>query len=95
MEEEIFIANEWISPVQGWSEGSLVMAENMLHHYFALAKPHWIREDKYTSFIFDKDSLTNFALLDDAQLSDITNGNQVSCPTLFRLPLSRHLSADL
>ena len=47
-EEEIYIANEWISPVQGWSEGALVMAENMLYHYFDFEKPDWIRRENYT-----------------------------------------------
>lgn len=77
-EENIFLTNEWIGTVKGWSEGSLVTAENVLHHYFGLSKPKWITRKNYNKILFEEDSLTNVAALDEIALPgiDFAKANQ-------------------
>lgn len=43
---EVYVANEAFSSVQGWAEGSLVMAENLAHR-LGLARPEWIDPKLY------------------------------------------------
>lgn len=43
--EDIFIVGEAYSIGQGWVEGALCTAEQMLESYFALPRPDWLKKD--------------------------------------------------
>lgn len=47
----MYIANEAFHPAD-WGEGSLEMAENIVHRYFGVTAPTWIRPDTYAEIMF-------------------------------------------
>lgn len=48
--KQIYLANEAFGPVSGWAEGSLVMAENIVHQ-LGLDRPSWLSEDVYEKHV--------------------------------------------
>ena len=48
---DLYIANEAFHPAD-WGEGSLEMAENVVHRYFGVAPPRWMRSDVYQEIMF-------------------------------------------
>lgn len=50
----VFVVNEAFGTRSGWCEGSLVVAENVLHSHFALSRPPWI-----DAKVYDDDVLFN------------------------------------
>ena len=47
----LYVANEAFGPMPGWAEGSLVMAETVLHRFFGMGKPDWISNETYMKHV--------------------------------------------
>ena len=51
---DIFVANEAFGHLHCFAEGSLVMAENIIHTGFNISRPSWISTEEYKKIIFNK-----------------------------------------
>ncbi|KAK9784816.1 hypothetical protein WJX73_010557 [Symbiochloris irregularis] len=57
---QLYVADEAYSTVQGWSEGSLAMAENILRDYLGAGLPSWLPEDQWQRANFSNPAFNDY-----------------------------------
>lgn len=48
---DVYLVNEAFGSRVGWCEGSLVMAENVVHSHFGLSRPEWLDAKTYARWV--------------------------------------------
>jgi hypothetical protein len=46
----VFVCGEAIAQLQGWTEGAINSAEQLLEQYFGLVRPAWVASDYVFEF---------------------------------------------
>ena len=54
-DRRVLVANEAFGPIECWAEGSLAMAENVVHT-LGLGRPEWMPEDVWRRVIFPRNA---------------------------------------
>jgi monoamine oxidase len=49
-EVSVFVCGEMIAQLQGWTEGAINSAEQLLEQYFDLGRPRWVESDYVFEF---------------------------------------------